>query len=171
MINELKSEFTHIEEKSCLEIVNNKYFEILDHEINKRCYIVSENGQFKVSNSCQKELNFIAIDNCLFDSSDGERSDCMIFDDKIICFIELKNCKNKNISKNRKKAKSQLISTIKFFKDKFDLDFELEAYICVTCFKEDEGFTTKPRASNKEAQLEFEELLDTKLFYECSKSF
>ena len=171
MINKLKSKFPHIEEENCLEIVNNKYFEILDHEIDKRCYIVSENGQFKVSNSCQKELNFVAIDNCLFDSSDVQRSDCMVFDNKIICFIELKNCKNKNISKNRKKAKSQLISTIEFFRDNFDLEFELEAYICVTCFREDEGFIMTPRASNSDAQLEFEETLNTKLFYKCNKSF
>ena len=171
MINKLKSKFSHIEEENCLEIINEKYFEIFDHEIDKRCYMVSENGQFKVSNSCQKELNFVAIDNCLFDSLDGERSDCMVFDDKIICFIELKNCKNKNISKNRKKAKSQLISTIEFFRDNFDLEFELETYICVTCFREYEGFVMTPRASNSDAQLEFEESLDTKLFYQCNKSF
>jgi len=113
----------------------------------------------------------LAIDECLFDSSDGSRADCMVFDDEVICFIELKDCKKKNIYKNRKKAKRQLIAVIKKFKEKIKLDRVLEAYICVTCSAKDGTVTMTPRANNKEAQLEFEEFYNTALFYDCTKEF
>ena len=171
MLNSLKKIFPHIDEKKCHQIIIKEIFEIFDHEEDKKCYILDENGQFKVINSNKKEINFLAVDECLFNSSDTSRSDCIIFDDKIFCFIELKNCKNKNIKSNRSKAKQQLMTTIEFFKDRVDITQKLEAYICITCSSNKEKITMTPRASNEEAQLEFEELLDTKLFYECQKKF
>ncbi len=99
MINSLKEVFPYLDEKECLQIIKKEAFEIFDHEEEKKCYILEENGQFKVINSKRKEIGFIAVDECLFDSSDGSRSDCIIFDDEVFCFIELKHCKNKNISR------------------------------------------------------------------------
>jgi len=171
MINSLKEIFPHIDEKRCLQFITKKVFEIFDHEEDKKCYILEENGQFKVLNSNQKEIGFIAVDECLFDSSDGSRSDCIVFDDEVFCFIELKHCKNKNISRNRQKAKSQLIATIEFFKEKIDIKQKLEAYICVTCSSDKDKITMTPRANNEQAQLEFEEFFDTQLFYKCEKEF
>ncbi|SFV58371.1 hypothetical protein MNB_SV-12-627 [hydrothermal vent metagenome] len=171
MINSLKEIFPHIDEKRCLQFITKKVFEIFDHEEDKKCYILEENGQFKVLNSNQKEIGFIAVDECLFDSSDGSRSDCIVFDDEVLCFIELKHCKNKNISRNRQKAKSQLIATIEFFKEKIDIKQKLEAYICITCSSDEDKITMTPRANNEQAQLEFEEFFDTQLFYKCEKEF
>lgn len=171
MINSLKEVFPHLDEKKCLQIITKESFEIFDHEEDKKCYIVEENGQFKVNNLQQKEISFIAVDECLFTSSDGSRADCIIFDDEVFCFIELKHCKNKNISRNRQKAKHQLMATIEFFKEKIDIEQKLEAYICVTCSTNEEKITMTPRAKNEEAQLEFEEFLDTQLFYKCDKKF
>ena len=170
MHNRLKEYFPHCEEKECLEYRKDKKFEIIDDKENEKCYIVAENGQFKVINQKEKTVGFVAIDDCLFDSSDSSRADCFIFDDKIVSFIELKNCKNKNIKKNRKKAKSQLVKTIEFFSEIIK-DKKLEAYICITCTKEDGTITMTPRASNIEVQLEFEELYNTQLFYECLKEY
>ena len=171
MVNSLKEVFPHIDEKKCLQFITKEAFEIFDHEEDKKCIILETNGQFKVSNLNQKEIGFIAVDECLFDSSDGTRADCIIFDEEVFCFIELKHCKNKNISRNRQKAKSQLMATVEFFKEKINIEQKLKAYICVTCFTDEERITMTPSANNEEAQLEFEEFLDTELFYKCDKEF
>ena len=171
MINSLNEVFPHLEEKECLQFITKEAFEIFDHKEDKKCYVIEKNGQFKVVNSNQKKIGFLAVDECLFDSSDGSRADCMVFDDEAVCFIELKDCKNKNIPANRRKAKKQLIAVIEFFQENIKLDRELEAYICVTCSAEDGTVTMTPRANNEEAQLEFEEFYNTALFYECEKKF
>jgi len=88
------------------------------------------------------------------ESSDGSWADCAIFDEEVFCFIELKDCKNKNIPTNRRKAKEQLIATIEFFRENINIKQKLEAYICITC-----------------STLEFEEFFDTQLFYRCKKLF
>ena len=171
MINSLKEVFPHLEDKECLQFIKKKSFEIFDHKIDKKCHIVENNGQFRVLNSDEKEIGFLAVDECLFGSSDGSRSDCIVFDDEVLCFIELKDCKNKNIPANRRTAKKQLISIIEFFEDNIKTDRKLEAYICVTCSSEDGTITMTPRANNEQAQLELEEYYDTALFYACEKAF
>jgi hypothetical protein len=171
MINSIKKFFPHIEEKECLQIITKEAFEIFDHVEDKKCYIIEENGQFKVSNAQKKEIGFLAIDECLFNSSNGTRADCLIFDNEVVCFIELKDCKNKNISRNRQKAKKQLVAIIEFFQKNIRVDRALEAYICVTCSAKDGTVTMTPRANNKQAQLEFEEYYNTALFYKCHKEF
>jgi len=173
MINSLKEVFPHLEDKECLQYINKKSFEIFDHKVDKKCHIVETNGQFRVLNSDEKEIGFLAVDECLFDSSDGSRSDCIIFDEDVLCFIELKHCKNKKqlITKHRRKSKNQLITTIEYFQKNIKMNRKLEAYICVTCSSEDGTVTMTPRANNEEAQLELEEYYDTALFYECKKEF
>ena len=173
MINSLKEVFPHLEEKECLQFMTKESFEIFDHKEDKKCYIIEENGQFKVINSQKKEIGFLALDECLFDSSDGSRADCMVFDDEVLCFIELKDCKNKKqtIRKGRRKAKKQLVAVIEFFQENIKLDRKLGAYICVTCSTQDGRVTMTPPANNEEAQLEFEEFYNTALFYACEKKF
>jgi hypothetical protein len=75
MINSLKEVFPHLEEKKCLQFITKEAFEIFDHKEDKKCHIIETNGQFKVINSQKKEIGFLAIDECLFDSSDGSRAD------------------------------------------------------------------------------------------------
>ena len=162
--------FPHIEDKECIEYIEKNKFYIIDDKENEKCYIILENGQFQVINPNEKRVGFVAIDDCLFDSSDSSRADCFIFDEETVSFIELKNCKNKNIKKNRSKAKNQLIETIKHFNKIIDNKI-IEAYICVTCTKDDGTITMTPRASNIEVQFEFEKFYNTQLFYECKKEY
>ena len=169
MINSLKKVFPHLDEKKCLIIVEDD-FQFIDNIEGQKAYLIESNGQFKVTNLNKKEIGFLAVDDCLFDSSDGSRADCIIFDNDTLCFIELKSCKNKNIPPNRRKAKSQLIAIIEFFQERIKLDKKLEAYICVTCLS-DYKVTMTPRPSNIEAQAEFEEFYNTQLFYKCDKEF
>jgi hypothetical protein len=167
MQSKLKKSFPQIEQNSCIETLTNREFEIYDCEEEKRCYITTEYGQFKVINSLEKEITFLAIDKCLFFDSDRfKKCDCLIFDDNTICFVEIKACKFKQRKSNKKTAIGQLKSTIEIFRKEFNIDKKIEAYLCI-------GMNPKnpPRTSTSDKILEFEEELDTKLFDGCQKEF
>lgn len=167
MQNRLKTVFPNIETNNCMEILTQKEFEIYDCEEEKRCYIATEYGQFKVVNSLEKEITFVAIDKCLFFDSDRfKKCDCVVFDKDTICFVEIKACKFKQRKSNKKTAISQLKSTIEIFREKFDIEKKVEAYLCIGMNPEH-----PPRASTSDKILEFEEELDTQLFDGCKKEF
>jgi len=179
MIKKLKDAFFQIEKNSCLEILKDKEFEIYDcpeadNSCTKgRCYIRT-NGQFKVINSREKEINFLAVDKCIFfDNDEFEKADCIIFDDRTFCFIEIKEFDTERKvgsirKKKRKKALSQLWSTIEQFRNKFEIDKTLEAYACIQKFGEDRTLT---KASTSDKVFAFEKELRTKLFDGCQKEF
>ena len=105
MQNRLKAIFSQIEANGCIETILEKEFEIYDCEEEKRCYIATEYGQFRVINSVEKEITFLAIDKCLFFDSDRfKKCDCAIFDNDTLCFIEIKACKFKQRKSNKKTA-------------------------------------------------------------------
>ena len=167
MQNSLQTTFPQIDDNNCLDIVTKKEFEIYDCEEEKRCYIATEYGQFKVINILEKEISFLAIDKCLFfDNDKFKKCDCLIFDKETICFIEIKACKFKQRKSNKKTAISQLKSTIEIFRKEFDIDKKIEAYLCIGMNPEN-----PPRASSSDMILEFEEELDTKLLEGCQKAF
>lgn len=167
MQNRLKAIFPQIEANGCIETILEKEFEIYDCEEEKRCYIATEYGQFRVINSVEKEITFLAIDKCLFFDSDRfKKCDCAVFDNDTLCFIEIKACKFKRRKSNKKTAISQLKSTIKIFREQFKIDKKIEAYLCIGMNPEN-----PPRASNSDRILEFEEELDTMLFDGCQKEF
>jgi len=167
MQNSLQTTFPQIDDNNCLDIVTKKEFEIYDCEEEKRCYIATEYGQFKVINSLEKEISFLAIDKCLFfDNDKFKKCDCLLFDKDTICFIEIKACKFKQRKSNKKTAISQLKSTIEIFRKEFDIDKKIEAYLCIGMNPEN-----PPRASSSDMILEFEEELDTKLLEGCQKAF
>lgn len=167
MQNSLKTIYPQIDDNNCLDIVTKKEFEIYDCEEEKRCYIATEYGQFKVINSLEKEISFLAIDKCLFfDNDKFKKCDCLLFDKDTICFIEIKACKFKQRKSNKKTAISQLKSTIEIFRKEFDIDKKIEAYLCIGMNPEN-----PPRASSSDRILEFEEELDTKLLEGCQKAF
>ena len=167
MQNSLKAIYPQIEANNCLDTLTKKEFEIYDCEEEKRCYIATEYGQFKVINSLEKEISFLAIDKCLFfDNDKFKKCDCLVFDKETICFIEIKACKFKQRKSNKKTAISQLKSTIEIFRKEFDIDKKIEAYLCIGMNPEN-----PPRASNSDRILEFEEELDTKLLEGCQKTF
>ena len=179
MINELKKAFPQIDSNTCLEIVIKKEFEIYDcPEEDKsctkgRCYIRID-GQFKVCNSQEKEIGFLAVDKCIFfDDDKFQKCDCIIFDEKTFCFIEIKEFNTrKKVGKRRREKReaslNQVRSTIEKFKEKFNIDKTLEAYICIK--KSTEGIPST-QASSSDRKLEFEEELRTKLFDGCQKEF
>ncbi|MEA3352319.1 MAG: hypothetical protein U9Q33_00685 [Campylobacterota bacterium] len=155
----------------CIEKITKEKFFIKDDIPNHPAYIVNEKGQFEVINNTQKEIGFLVIDDCVYDSSDESRCDCAIFDESKFCFIELKVCKIKKQKFNRKKADEQLKETIINFKE---MDITkgktLEAYSCLNC-EHEEGFVRITNASSQDTILEFEEEYNTNLHYTCTKEF
>lgn len=157
--------------EDCIQKVEKQNFFIKDDTSDHPAYLVDTNGQFEIISSTQKEINFLAIDDCLYDSSDDSRCDCAVFDESVFCFIELKVCKIKNQKVNRKKADKQLKETILNFKDENIIKGKtLEAYSCLNCEKE-EGLVRITNASCKDTILEFEEEYNTNLHYSCTKEF
>lgn len=158
----------------CLERVEKKHFFIKDGDDQEPAFIVKRNGEFEVINNIEDPINFLKIDSCIYGSSDDTRCDCAIYNDDTFCFIELKCIKTSAVTKNRKKAETQLEATIIDFKNEGVLQNKtLEAYACLNCrIKIDDTFepiTQKPKNSEKEAH--FMETLNTKLYYECKKEF
>ena len=167
MQSKLKKAFPQIEQNSCIETLRDKEFEIYDCEEEKRCYIATEYGQFKVINSLKKEITFLAIDKCLFfDSDKFKKCDCVVFDKDTICFVEIKACKFKQRKSNKKTAIGQLKSTIKIFRKEFNIEKKIEAFLCIGMNPQN-----PPKTSTSDKILEFEEELDTQLFDGCQKEF
>lgn len=130
----IEKAYPQIVQNLCLEILSDSEFSIYDSEMG-RCFIQKEeNGiiHFTVKNPQQKEIGFLAIDKCIFMDNDKiKRCDCAVFDNKTFCFIEIKET-NQRKSENSRKAREQLLTTIKEFKDKIDFsDKRLEAYVVV----------------------------------------
>ncbi len=173
LINNLQDKFPKIELNNCLEIIRDREFEIYDCDENdERCTTgrsyIREVGQFKVINNFEKGIGFLAVDKCLFFDKDGfKKCDCIIFDDDIICFVEIKDCKQGQRAKRKKTAKEQLKSTIQIFQDAVDLDKDTEAYLCVGLS------STRPSilSSSMDSKFEFEEKFNAILFDGCQKSF
>lgn len=160
---------------SCLESRDEKHFFIQDGKTTKEpAYIVLEKGEFEVINNTQEPIYFLPTDSCVYDSSDNTRCDCIVYNDDTMCFIELKCIKLKNLTKNRKKAESQLEETIKnFLEEEIIQNKNLEAYTCCNCkiSKDDtfEPITRKPK--NKEKENYFFENFNTILHCNTKKEF
>jgi len=167
MQNRLKEIYPQIVSKNCLETITSEVFEIYDCEEEKRCYIATDYGQFKVLNSSKREITFLAVDKCLFDDSDEfKKCDCIVFDNDTFCFVEIKACKFKQRKSNKRTAISQLKFTIEILREKLDIDKKLEAYLCIGMNPQN-----PPRASSSDRKLEFIDELNTELFDGCQKEF
>ena len=167
MRNKLEEAFPKISRNSCLEINSESEFWIYDCDEENRCYMKSEESQFQVINNTKNDIFFLAIDKCIFfDDDEFEKCDCAVFNEKTFCFIEIKKSKKSRKKANRKKAKSQLKTTIEIFQGKIQFDLKLEAYLCI-------GMSpTRPSrsAASNDMILEFEDI-DTKLLEGCQKEF
>jgi hypothetical protein len=175
MDDKLRAAFAKIRENQCLEIISDSEFEIYDSDDEQRCFILREDTTsssqiFKVINHKKQAIRFLAVDKCLFfDSDKFKRCDCIIYNEKYFCFVELKKVEvTRNRNSAKKTARAQLHSTIKIFREKVDLkNMTLEAYQCVG-YKPSNPATL---ASSQSARVEFEENLNTRLYNGCQKNF
>lgn len=173
MIDRLKDFFPHIEEKKCLESTILETFEIYDHPLDQRCYIDGLfDKEFEVINKNGDKIFFVAMDACLFSSTDGSRCDCIVFNKDTICFIELKKCKKKNLSTNQNSAEKQLKATLDFFhQHNLIKEKKIEAYICVNCRRTGNPLSSLPKVRGMEKVDIFLAKYKTKLIYSCQKVF
>lgn len=162
----IEKAFPLITQNQCLESLTNSEFGFFDFDgkginpknyIKGKCYIFDNDDiiHFTVKNPNQKEIHFLAIDKCLF-FDETKKCDCAVFDNKTICFIEIKET-DRNKSFHNKNAREQLLKSIKDFKEKIDFSGKrLEAYMVVGVnFAKT---TPASKARDLITQLEFEDL-------------
>jgi len=145
MVTQLTEVFSQQAIQACLESESQANFYICDSphdDVNEKTFIaITGNEQgFKISNPNQKTIYHLPLDHCFCDhlaTYQGQRCDCIIFDDTYFCFAELKL----NVTSHRKatdesaEAREQLGAVIEYFKNSFQavtkdfLDYNLEAYI------------------------------------------
>ena len=124
--------------KECFSISKKEINFIQDDEETQKCYFTKEITEgFKIINTNNKEINLFSLDGCFFASDDIKRCDGIVFNDKELCFFELKlnvvSKKGRNKRKNFNDAIEQLESTIDFF-NKNNMNFfhlNEEAFICM----------------------------------------
>ena len=87
--------------------------------------------QLTVKNENKKEICLVKSDKCLF-TDDTKKCDCLLFDNAIVYFIEIKTSSSSQRSKRRKDAREQLGTTINIFmENSVDLSgYKLAAVIC-----------------------------------------
>lgn len=104
----------------CSESIREKSFWIKDSENGFSEICTSVDGQLFVINKFGITVDFLKIDSCVYSPNDEERCDCSLSTTEKIYFIEFKEkedfSNNKSKRRSRKKAISQLASTINNFK-------------------------------------------------------
>ena len=129
--------FPHCVTNNCLESQNQSVFYIYDHHTLKRCFVNNTSMPanypfFTVNNTTNKEINFLAIDNCILFAADGKKCDFALFDDKEIHFVELKRGFGPYGSQKKNDAVRQLRESLVYFKGQLDLTkYRILACICV----------------------------------------
>lgn len=149
---------------SCEQLTKKKYIFIYECEEDKIAKIKDdiiecEIKGFEIINNFQKEVMFLAIDNCLLDSKDEERCDFGFEVENDFFLVELKtDVKPKNRKKRLNKAISQLKSCINLFKNKNIKE-------CFVCF--DKEVTVKSSWENK--KIDFFDEIGIELEISCKK--
>lgn len=127
---------------TCLETKTNKSIFVKDPDLNDApCIISSANDfDFRINNPKQKQIDFLKIDACLYDSQDGRKCDFSINDEKIVCFVEVKKLKDFSSSwksdSKKDDALDQIIKTINRFKLNYNLS-DMTSVFAIICLKPD----------------------------------
>jgi len=113
MIDSIKTTFPLCNSNNCLHSKTDSFIFIKD-PVNGCCLIVN-NGDlyhFSIKNPKNKTVNVLMIDKCLFNQkSSHKKCDFVAFDNKIFCFIEIKDTTSRS-SKHKKNAVDQLRQTL-----------------------------------------------------------
>lgn len=134
MLNQIKANFTKCVANMCDEISNSAIIKIVETH-DAKCIIdnASTKENFLVINDNRKDINFVAIDKCVFDDNAHKKCDFVLFDNAEFSFIEIKDTDTDNASnrtKYLKKAYDQLEEVIVRFKAVLNFNgYALEAII------------------------------------------
>jgi hypothetical protein len=133
---------------------------------------------FHIDNPDQLEIHLLRVDHCLLSNQKQgqKRCDCVIFDQRYFCLIELKlKIKQMRLSAAVKEAETQLEETIRFLEQELSTDdqffgFVREAYIVIPIEPKVKVYPTQ-RASFGTRQEQFFVRNRVGLYLENSKSF
>lgn len=155
----------------CLTERTDSIFYVRDNPISKRCYAHSDSDgviHFTVENRLDKSVHFLAVDHCILWDSDPQKCDFILFDQTTLCFVEVKTASMRQRKAQRKKAKDQLLATIRQFREELPCKNEqLEAYVCVLSDVEGRPIN---RASLLDEVEEFD-LVGATLYHQNHKTF
>ncbi len=178
LLADFKSIFAEEKITACYTGASNDQFDIVENN-GVSCMVQNTEPSFRIKNSKQFLVHFIAVDQCLISSSSGykgKRNDCVLFNELDFCFVELKLdvASIKHRSERTSEAVEQIGATIEHFVERFNhhakdfksFGFNYEAYIV---------FRTKiyPRdsAAAKNRKVKFAERYNVKLFEQNWKEF
>lgn len=120
---ELLANFPDLKKDVCYKILENSvyYFEEIK-DSPAQLKTEEEYWNLCLENENLKEILFLENENSIMKNEDSKKCDWSIFENNNIYFIESKDVKPRNRSKERKDATKQLIATIEFYKSKINLD-------------------------------------------------
>jgi hypothetical protein len=169
----IEDSFPHVKGGGCLQTFK-KSFEIYDSDEDpKRCYVRNDINQeihFAVLNPRNEEINFVAIDSCIFNVKDTRRCDCAVFSSNVFCFLEIKNVSVKQRRNSRIDAQRQLANTIIEFTNS-GISFENHDLEAIVSFGSAKNVYPVGRAQSLNAELEFEERFKAKLLIGNARTF
>ncbi len=151
----IETAFPHCITNSCIEQETSTIIQIHDDEVLGRSCIhrtpaVLQYPKFIIKNPAGKLIYFLAIDNCILFSHDGEKCDFAVFDDKVFSFVEIKKGGGSHLNKTQKKntALDQLRATLAIFLPLIDF----RRYRVMACISVG-YFTQSPVASAQDLNL------------------
>jgi hypothetical protein len=122
MKNRIQARYLHASSNDCITDYTAKKLRVYDHPTEKRCRVRSlseagsEEADFTVINRSGRTFHLVAVDKCLLQDSDkARRCDCIVYNPRLTCFIELKEPKKKNLAEHIKSAADQLRKSIAWF--------------------------------------------------------
>lgn len=135
MLDIIVKTFPQTQANNCFQTLTDIEFCVYDTG-DRRCEIQTDPDgvvHFTVENPTGRDINFLAIDNCLFTDNTIQRCDCAVFDSKTFCFVEIKEVDHAaRRSDQYRKAKEQLKTTIQHFQEQLTFTTKrIEAYACV----------------------------------------
>lgn len=112
--------------QKCLKKTNSPMLGVLDPpkdpcELLEKDNPKFKDAQFEIENLNERDLCFLAIDQCVLPKKGGKRCDFAIFSENEFVFVELKlitSTNPKTVKQRHEYARTQLESTISIFSDK-----------------------------------------------------
>ena len=159
MINKIKNSFILCSVNSCHSLLKASFY-VYDCNVSNRSVVQNTPFHFEVLNPSNKDIHFVAIDNCTIPSNYFRKCDFAVFDDNTFCFVEIKNVDLGQRYNARQKAKEQLGETIKLFKERIDMNhLKIEAIICLKAAKIFPAFPSRSQSASIEFADNFGALL------------
>lgn len=136
----LRSYFQQLKIDQCLDKRSDTILVICETGIdNTPCHFGQlTNKGFRIENPDQLEIHLLKVDHCLLTNIEQnlKKCDCIIFDSRFFCFVELKLNTTRQLSEAIKEAIIQLEATIRYLEQELQADeqffgFIREAYIAM----------------------------------------